>query len=132
VTDLSRFASFWYSIVWAIRRGRYPRKTALAALLRNETIPADCQDTVQTFLAGLIDGTVKLPRGKRSTPMRRRLELAYRKALADRVFRLKQFYQYRGGWVAKDAYQAALEMVAKKYNITPSALDNYCYPRKPR
>jgi hypothetical protein len=114
----------WISIVL----DEMPRKSEIADALRSGyPIPDNHQDVIHELLAGLLDGSVKLPRGKKTFPGEREFLKYKQNILASRVFRLKRLYERRG---IKDAYGLAKGAVSAKYEISEDTLDTYCYPRK--
>jgi hypothetical protein len=129
--DLSQFANPWYSVISAIRKYGAPHKREIIKALRSgATIPPECERDIHELLAGLIEGSKKLPRGKRPESfITKHLQNGYEQLLAKRVFRLKAYYGRRG---IVDAYGEARAKVGRKYGIPENTLDAYCYPRNTR
>lgn len=114
----------WWSIEQKIRRGEHPDPKDIAEVLRAHVPPPPI---VADYLAGLIDGTVKRPRGPRPKPPFDKLR--------DRTFNplaLAEADIRRYKWIMRHRYRRvrgvhaeALEWAAERYGLDATTLHDF-------
>ena len=115
----------WEGYAWKIKQGDPPRPETIATKLRIDKGPMP--EAVRIYIAGLLDGSVKLRRGPRTATMRHYFEAGFRAQDVRYIQRLAKRLRRRG---VADSYRAALEKVAKRTGISEQTLDKWVYPRR--